>query len=445
VTLYGADPTGVNDSTTAINTAIGKCPNPTPSGALGCTVFFPPGSYAVSGNGLTVAQPGVRLLGSGAVSATASPPAGASEIVSNLTSGNVLSVTGGGTANINGFSMSNLGFRAGTPSTSTSGAAILLRDAQYFSIDNVSCEGFVNGTCIELQGDQITTEQGTTDVYTQFGSIEDFFAQAKYGISTAQITGEYPYVSEVTILGGNISCDSSGVLLGSVGVDLDATNGTGGTGTNGQDGEIQIFGMAVNDCATGFRLVNAGAIHLVGKAECDHGYEGSCTTGLLMDNPSGTSLTNGNVITLQASKIVTGIQINDTNTRTYPVRNQIVGGTFLSDNQTTYSDICINSNSLPTTLVLVAATPDTGPCPTMPVGLVLVAGSQFPAVAPTSTATGSGVGIANGTAVVTWSAGSGVPTNGSCTVGSLYSNTSGTGNALYVCTSAGIWTGLTVP
>jgi hypothetical protein len=430
VTLYGADPSGASDSTSAINTAISKCPNPASSGAIGCTVFFPPGSYAVSGSGLSITQSGVKLLGSGAVEATASPslPSAASEIVSNITSTSnfVLAVTGEGTANINGLVISDLGFREGTPGTLTTGAAILLRDVQYFSIDHVSCEGFKTSTCLELQGDT-----GTPNVYTQFGSIKDFFAQAKFGISTAQATqlgtSAAPYVSEVSMLGGNIECLAGGVISGSVGVNLD--------GTSGQNGEIQIFGAAVNDCETGYALKNTGATHLVGKAECDSTNFG-CITGLLMDNPSSTRLTNGNVITMQASKMSTsthagvGIQINASNSSTPPVRNQIVGASFLSND----SDICMNSNSLSSTMVLVAATPDTHGCTTG----ALVTGSQFPTAAPTGTAAGTGVAIVGGGNVLSWSAGGSAP-SGNCVTGSLYSNNSGSPGTLYVCTAANTW------
>ncbi len=51
----------------------------------------------------------------------------------------------------------------------------------------------------------------------------------------------------------------------------------------------------------------------------------------------------------------------------------------------------------------------------------------------------AGVAIVSGTIVVSWSAGSSGPPSGSCTTGSLYSNTSGSPNTLYACTAANTW------
>lgn len=60
VTMFGADPTGTNDSTTAIQNAINSLTN-------GGTVYFPSGAYKIS-TSLTLLS-GVRLTGSGSVSA----------------------------------------------------------------------------------------------------------------------------------------------------------------------------------------------------------------------------------------------------------------------------------------------------------------------------------------------------------------------------------------
>jgi hypothetical protein len=56
VTQYGADPTGVADSTSAIKSALAVCP---PGGV----VYFPAGTYTVS-SPLLIAGPGTRLQGS---------------------------------------------------------------------------------------------------------------------------------------------------------------------------------------------------------------------------------------------------------------------------------------------------------------------------------------------------------------------------------------------
>jgi Pectate lyase superfamily protein len=418
VTSHGADPTGTSDSTAAINSAINACPQTASGGnSNGCTVFFPPGKYRIAGgatNGIQITQNnlGVRLMGAGAASAT--NPAAASELVNYMSGANyVVSVayTGSTVASVTGVVISNLGFVDNTPGTST-GGAILLHDAQYFSIDGVSCSQFSAGACIAMEGDS-----GPPTVYTQYGSIKDLFSQALYGITTAGT----PIISEVTILGGNISClTGSGVLANSVGINF---NGNGG-----HIGENQIFGTAVNDCNIGYQLVNTGATHIVGKFECDTAGMTNCgAEGLLMDNQnSSMAYSNGNVITLQVSRASVGIQVNAMYPAIPPGKEQIIGGTFQGN---TGADICINSSSLPSALVLVAPPLVSSSCPSGNV----VTGSQFPV--------GVAVASVNGSTdtTSTWTAGalsSGAPPTSLCTAaayGSLYTNTGTSGNYLWVC------------
>jgi hypothetical protein len=76
VTDFGADPTGVGDSTTAINTALnydGSTPPPpaTPGGLgfQGLSVYLPAGTYRITGT-LYINQSGTTLYGDGPGSTT---------------------------------------------------------------------------------------------------------------------------------------------------------------------------------------------------------------------------------------------------------------------------------------------------------------------------------------------------------------------------------------
>jgi len=444
VTLYGADPSGASDSTDQINNAINACPQVASGGnSNGCTVFFPPGIYRIAGGtkaikGIQITQSnlGVKLMGAGAASATS--PAAASELVNTMTGGNyVINVEcisagavcmGSGISNVNGVIISNLGFLDSSSSPYLTGGAILLRDAQYFSIDGISCESFAHSACITMWGDTVSG----TPVYTQFGSIKDLFSQGLYGITTAVPNSSgnpSPIVSEGTLLGGNISClGAGGVFSNSIGVDFD--------GTYGHNGENQIFGTAVNDCTIGYQLNNTGATHLVGKFECDSAGMTNCGSyGLLMDNPDSTSghnYSDGNALTLQVSKASIGIQINDSGgTATAPAKEQVVGSAF---HQNQAADICVNSTSLTTAMILVAQA-GLGTLGTGCTSGTLVTGSQF--------ATGVGLPSSNssGAVMVTWAAGSSAPSASTCTtatLGSLFSDSAtstmtGPVPALYVC------------
>ncbi|HEY6272301.1 MAG TPA: glycosyl hydrolase family 28-related protein [Terriglobales bacterium] len=323
VTAYGADPNGAGDSTAAINNAIGACPT---SPAAGCTVFFPPGVYLIgstANSGITINHQGVRLVGVGMVAAAGTNPAAASVIADGsttmLTTSPMVSVASG----VNGFGISNLGFH--DASNKLAAAAVLLQEDQYFEFDNISCIGFNKGSCIQLQGN-------TTPTYTQFGTITNLFTEGSLnGINAG------PSVSEVTILGGNISCldGNSTYLPNSIGV-----NFTSGSGSTGHNGEIRIFGTAVNDCSVGYQLDNTGATQIAAKFEqtslgdgtCTGGDEG-CGTGLLIDNLDNTSPTHtiGNVITFQSSKANVGIQINDSQPSRPPTNQQIIGVAFDSN------------------------------------------------------------------------------------------------------------------
>jgi hypothetical protein len=439
VTAYNADPTGTNDSTDQINNAINAFPQTGSGGnSNGCTVFFPPGKYRIAGgttNGIQITQNslGVRLLGAGAASAT--NPAAASELVNTMTGANyVISVecissgavcSDGSITNVNGVAISNLGFLDSSGSPYLTGGAILLRDAQYFSIDGVSCESFVHSACITMWGDTVSG----APVYTQFGSIKDLFSQGLYGITTfvPSTSTATSIVSEVTILGGNISClGGGGAISGGIGVDLD--------GSGGHNGENQLFGIAVNDCNTGYQLKNAGTNHLVGKFECDSAGMTNCGAyGLLMDNPdTSNSYSGGNVITLQVSKAQVGVQVNDSGgPGTAPAKEEIVGATF-QGNQA--ADICVNSNSLTTAMILVAQA-GVGTLGTGCSSGTLVTGSQF--------ATGVGLPSSNsaGAVMVTWGAGSSAPSASTCTTGTLGSLFSDSGttatNAFWVCQESG--------
>jgi hypothetical protein len=386
--------------------------------------------------------------GPASVAGSGQTSGGAAEIFNGLPAGGFFLVNvsppSGSTVPMNGIAILKLGFR--DPTTNhTSEGAIDLHDTEYFSIDDVSCRQFINGTCVNMYGDSATN-------YTQFGSIKDLFTGTTLcGICTANPTLTPPttaqgFVSEVTVLGGNISCANQAnnyFLTNSTGISLSVS-------TSGQkNGEIQIFGAAVNDCMTGYNLIGTGATHVVAKFEqtltgntagtCGGPGDIGCGTGLVIDNVDTSNFyANGNVLNFQSSKAGVGIQIQDSSTAP-PANEQIVGGTF-ENNYT--ADICMNGASLPSTMVLVSVAAASYACPTKAPNAVT--GSQF----PTSVAVASLNGTTNMTS--TWTAGpltSGMPPASLCTansVGSLYTNTGTTGSYLFVCQYNGtsyVWIG----
>jgi hypothetical protein len=351
---YSADPTGTADAAAPITSAIGAC---SASSGVGCTVFIPAGHYKIGTNAsqLSIAvgpsNVGVTLMGAGTPNPSTTVP-GATTLVGHSATAPLISVSGGGTANVNGVTISNLGFIDDSAGNSSEG--ILMQDAQYFSLDEISCAGFSKGACIQLQGDG----SSPNEVFTQFGSIKDLYVNS----SNVGINAPDGWVSEVTVLGGNISCATA--PSGSIGVNFTAPQ-------QKHNGELQIYGTAVNDCATGFYLGNTGATHLVGKVECAQNDSG-CATGVAVDTFDTLGSSNGNVITVQASKTAVGIQIMNSGggSSNPPSSNQIVGGTFLSNT----TDICVDPYALPSTLVLVPSTPDNTACSTGK----LVPASQVP-------------------------------------------------------------------
>lgn len=89
VTQYSADPTGTNDSTTAIQNAITAAQNLSNGGSKGGVVYFPAGKYKIS-SALSITSESITLLGDGGGSEYYGNPV---KIVQTSTTANALTVS----------------------------------------------------------------------------------------------------------------------------------------------------------------------------------------------------------------------------------------------------------------------------------------------------------------------------------------------------------------
>ena len=130
----GADPTGTNDSTSAIAAALSAVPSP------GGIVYLPAGTYLLNSSALAVASAGTRVIGAGA---------GATKLTigASFTGAEVLNITADSCA------VADLSI-AGASSTTTSNPActgIELSGVQHCLVRDVFAQ-YVNGWAIESAG-----------------------------------------------------------------------------------------------------------------------------------------------------------------------------------------------------------------------------------------------------------------------------------------------------
>jgi hypothetical protein len=139
VTTYGAKGDGSTDDSTAINNAISMgCPTNT-SPSIGCTVFFPQGTYKIN-SAITIAYtvPGVKLMGQCAV-------IGVGSSCSQITSGMGIYMVQVGQSSLlhdyNGFDVRDLQFTDLSGTGAVSGA-IQLYAVNNFRVDSIYCNNF---------------------------------------------------------------------------------------------------------------------------------------------------------------------------------------------------------------------------------------------------------------------------------------------------------------
>lgn len=254
VKAYGAVGDGTTDDTTAIKNAIAACPS---SPTTGCTVFFPddPGSYLVSsstGNAaLTVSTPNVVLKGECAPAQ--SPYTACSQLLASSVTATypILYVTPPtGSNTLNGFRIQDLGFQDRSSSHNLAGA-VQLNFVDGFVLDDVYCDNFAAGYCMQFDG----SSPGGSG-FTQFGTLlNPYTTNVKFPIQTDGLT------SSVNLFGGELNCatlNASSVPSGTIGMDIGATYP--GTSTNPNvGGEWGAWGTHILNCATGISLKDTAA------------------------------------------------------------------------------------------------------------------------------------------------------------------------------------------
>lgn len=140
-TACGADPTGTNDSTTAIQTCINNIP------ATGGDVFFPCGTYLISAisigngtNGAASTNNGIRLFGQGIGSIAqygySQTPCVTLKYNSVSGGGNMLSVNGV----IQGWSVQNIAFNGSASSNAQAGNCMQVISGQFGEVRNISLQ-----------------------------------------------------------------------------------------------------------------------------------------------------------------------------------------------------------------------------------------------------------------------------------------------------------------
>lgn len=294
VMAYGAKGDGVTDDHGSINTAISKCPNTT---ATGCTVFFPLGTYNITGSIVVgTANPGVALVGQCMVVGVGTS---CSKIESNIASIVMLQVGDTGLANTyQGLRISNLQF------TDTSGAgnvkaAVQINLAQHFLLDSVFCNNLKGtsastGVCLNLVG-------GTGGASTQYGVVFNLATtNTRFPVQTVGKT------SSVNLFGGDIECNLATAGTGSVGMDIGLNHGNGIADHNG--GEWGVFGTHILNCDTAIGLVDSNAFQDYAILEQTGSYLNS-GTGVSISTVFSPTHTVGTVVAGNMISFSTGVSI----------------------------------------------------------------------------------------------------------------------------------------
>lgn len=210
---YGADPTGVNDSTGAIQQAVDYC-----GLAGGGIVFLPAGSRYLVSSPISITAENVHVMGPG----WSMPKPGATNTVSRGTPLATLTPSASFTANspvldfnntsymINGCSVSNLSIDFSKYATSTTNVqGIHFGNASFFSIDNVVLVGPTGSGILIDQAGATYSNPSTSQIFL---SNLNIYSGGNHGI-------EFPaglFMSEVYIHDFYIfdTANAEGIYLG---------------------------------------------------------------------------------------------------------------------------------------------------------------------------------------------------------------------------------------
>ncbi len=301
VKAYGAKGDGTTDDTASIQAAINACPNAAP---LGCTVFFPLGSYKIVGtlvSGLTrgvvidITRLGVTLKGQCLVSGVGSA---CSQLVSG-TAGSITLVVGdsAGASSYEGLKISDIEFKDASGLSTPTAGAIRLYATEHFVLDSVRCQDFKGGFCINPFG-------FTTPAFTQFGTIINLTtSNTKFPIQTNGLT------SSINLYSGDITCGLAGTPpLGAIGLDIGASFPNASTNNGGEWG---LFGTHIKDCDTGIALQSTSVFQgyaILEQTTASYIHQGTgvsiSATSLAIDHTGGT------IIAGAISEFANGVVIN---------------------------------------------------------------------------------------------------------------------------------------
>lgn len=256
-TAYAAVGNGVNDDTAEIQAAITAC-----AAAGGGTVFFPPGTYLISG-ALTIGNAGVRLQGSGR---------SASYLKQSSTTANWVTITASGP------SFESLSF------TTTVAAAGICISSSGLLVTVIDCEFSGTGTGAQFSGCGAligcTHTPGTTTAYA-----------ATSGNGLLQVIGGSLFTHTSSTANGQFVASSSGGTLIASGLRVQVSGSTSGT--------LSVFYYESAVCiASGVVLGNSGGATVTvyngatAGALREHGtYLGSTPNTLLAASPATSANT----------------------------------------------------------------------------------------------------------------------------------------------------------
>lgn len=311
VMAYGAKGDGTTDDRAAIQSAIDTCPT---TGNLGCTVFFPIGTYRIgsasSGTaGLTVgkntATQGVNLVGQ--CSPIGSTCQSCTKLVSGQsgTGGVIIVDVGDGTNAYEGFKISNIEFNDGSL-TGILGGALRLNIAVHFVVENVFCKNFRGGGTGGIGFCLAPSSGSSVLATTQYGTVTGLnTSNTKYPVQTTNRT------SSINFYGGDIQCGLATPGSGSIGMDLGVTNSNGVSGED-NGGEWGVFGTHILNCDTGIGLVSVAGFQDYAVLEQTGSYKNdSHGQGITISTISGTVLhTGGTILAGSLSEFHKGIVLN---------------------------------------------------------------------------------------------------------------------------------------
>ncbi len=357
--VTGANVRISTDNAIPIQSAIDALPT------IGGTVYFPFGGTYTSGSssyvgnyyigtGLTVSQPGIKLVGECGEPGNSGNNVNASNCSTLIADKSLvmLTVQAGSGSLHSGLTVEDLGFEDVSTNGDQVTGGLHLVQVYDFNLTSVRIQRITTGYGIQFDGGSDATQFGVV--------VSPSIANTKIPIQTKSNT------SEINFFGGNVGCQTLGgsptQITGSIGMDLGSTSGNTG---NPSAGEWGVYGTHILDCATGVSMKDVSVLQWYGVAEITIGTK--VGTGFLID--SDTHNSGGNYIGGSISNFSTGIQVQGSNTF-----NTIIGasvsnngtGVFLTGSSVrtkilgsldfgNTTPLSIDSSVLPSTLIMANA------------------------------------------------------------------------------------------